>query len=349
MSDLEKSIITTQDAVKTCPLYRFPRVHFLNNPGIYFLTSFQFLGALDDVQKAISATEESLAKTPRNHPARVGMISNFSAFSAATFTRLGARDDLGRAIRAREEAALDDPNRSREMDTLAVNLLTRFDLNGDLVSLERAILVGENSLVAIPLDHPRIFLPLHNQSSCYKPRFMLCGTLTDLENSIQLAEKAVATTPPDGLDYAGVLIHLASVLLGRRGDQIPCHQRPLNISQKAWNSQMSSPQHRVVVAQLAASILANDLRWKETSDLLSDAVGMLPKISPQFLGRDDQQHLLARYQFSASAIAYAVQAGSPAAHCLTLLEVGRGMIMGFAINCRNDLSELRLKHPKIFD
>lgn len=262
-------------------------------------------------------------------------------------------DDLGRAIRASEEAveatALDDPGRVRSMDELAVNLRTRFDLDGDLVSLERAISVGEDAVVAIPPNHPRISLLLYKQSSRYKPGFMQLGTLTDFENSIQLAEKAVASTPPDGLDYAGVLIHLASVLLGRRGDQKQCHQRPLNISQKAWHSQMSSPQQRLVAAQLAASILANDLRWKETSDLLSRAVGMLPTISPQFLGRDDQQHLLAGYQFSASAIAYVLQAGSPAAHCLTLLGLGRRISTGFAINCRSDLLELRLKHPKIFD
>lgn len=48
------------------------------------------------------------------------------------------------------------------------------------------------------------------------------------------------------------------------------------------------------------------------------------------------------------AISISLQAGATPLHCLNLLEFGRGVIMGLAINCRSHVSDLKGKYPYIF-
>lgn len=52
---------------------------------------------------------------------------------------------------------------------------------------------------------------------------------------------------------------------------------------------------------------------------------------------------------ASNAVSMALQAGAAPSHCIGLLELGRGLIMGLAINCRSDVSELQIKHPDICD
>lgn len=82
----------------------------------------------------------------------------------------------------------------------------------------------------------------------------------------------------------------------------------------------------------------------------AEAIKILPKVSQQFLDRDDQ---LCQLSLSgskvASAISCALQAGVSASHCLSLLEHGRGITQGFGINCRSDLTDLHGRHPSIFE
>lgn len=61
--------------------------------------------------------------------------------------------------------------------------------------------------------------------------------------------------------------------------------------------------------------------------------------------------MLSNRQFSglaADGVAIALQAGVEPSHCLRIMELGRGIIMGLAIDCRSDLSELEKKSPELF-
>lgn len=89
---------------------------------------------------------------------------------------------------------------------------------------------------------------------------------------------------------------------------------------------------------------------EESSSLLEDAILLLPKVSPRSLERQDQQYNLLRSNGLATLAASSVlEAGRTAYDALRLLELSRGIIMGFAIDCRSDLSNLEEMHPELFN
>ncbi|RPA88469.1 hypothetical protein L873DRAFT_1924290 [Choiromyces venosus 120613-1] len=75
----------------------------------------------------------------------------------------------------------------------------------------------------------------------------------------------------------------------------------------------------------------------------------MPSVNLQLLKRDDQQHILSQLSGLAStAASVTLLAGREAYHSLKLLELGRGIIMGFAIDSRSDVSDLKANHQLKF-
>lgn len=76
---------------------------------------------------------------------------------------------------------------------------------------------------------------------------------------------------------------------------------------------------------------------------------MLPSVSPRFLSRHDHQHMLAEFsKLAAFGIATALEVRSSPAKCLSLLEVGRGIMIGLTVDSRSGLSELQAIDPDLF-
>lgn len=84
----------------------------------------------------------------------------------------------------------------------------------------------------------------------------------------------------------------------------------------------------------------------ESSQLLEEAVNLLPTVSPRSLNHTDKQHMLADSAGMASmAAATALNSGKAASHALQLLELGRGVIAGLLMDMRGDISSLKREHP----
>lgn len=69
--------------------------------------------------------------------------------------------------------------------------------------------------------------------------------------------------------------------------------------------------------------------------------------APNFWGEMTRSILSSYNMLVAEATIFTLQEGSTAAHCLGLMELERGITMGFAIDCRSDLLELQTKNPYI--
>lgn len=115
----------------------------------------------------------------------------------------------------------------------------------------------------------------------------------------------------------------------------------------AFESESGPPTTRIRAGWLAGQSYASAGRWSDASDILDKAVGLLPLISPRWLSRDDQQHVLNNMSgLSALAATAALRANKGAAHALKVLEAGRGIIAGLMMDFRSDLADLRKKHPQ---
>ncbi|CUS11108.1 unnamed protein product, partial [Tuber aestivum] len=103
-------------------------------------------------------------------------------------------------------------------------------------------------------------------------------------------------------------------------------------------------------ARQAAFLLYSAGKFRESISILEDAVNLIPSVDLRFLKRDDQQHMLSEISGLASiAASVALQAGREAFDSLKILELGRGIIMGFLIDSRSDVSDLKTDHPLTFD
>lgn len=77
------------------------------------------------------------------------------------------------------------------------------------------------------------------------------------------------------------------------------------------------------------------------------SVELLPQLAGRHLGREDAEHWLARFGGLASdAAACAIELGRPE-RAITLLELGRGVLLAQSLDTRTDLTDLDERHPEL--
>ncbi|RPA89356.1 TPR-like protein [Choiromyces venosus 120613-1] len=338
LDDLQKAIKHTEAALAATPRDHPDRAAIYGSLGNRFSARFNRIGDLDDLQKAIKHTEAALAATPRDHPDRAGRCSNLGTMLSARFERIGDLDDLQKAIKHTEAAVAatprDHPDRatiySNLGNWLSARLSARFERIGDLDDLQKAIKHTEAALAATPRDHPDRAAIYSNLGTMFSARFERIGDLDDLQKAIKHTEVAVAATPGDHPDRAGRYNNLGGCFESRylwthsAEDFNEC----LRLYHEAWHCRISPPRYRIHAARSAAHLLCSAGRFHESSPVLEDAIQLMP---------------------TSTAASVALLAGREAYHSLKLLELGRGIIMGFAIDSKSEVSDLKTDHRFEFD
>ncbi|CUS09066.1 unnamed protein product, partial [Tuber aestivum] len=355
LEDLQQAIKNGEEALAATPQGQSNRALMHNNLGSWLSTRFGRIGDLGDLQNAIKHGEKALAATPQDHPDRVAMHSNLGKWLSMRFDRTGDLGNIQKAIKHGELALAatpqDHPVRAVIHDNLGSCLSMRFERIGDLGDIQKAIQHGEKALVATPQDHPER-AAMHNSLGCvFFRKFARIGDLGDLQKAIEQHEKAAATTPRDHPHYSSMCSALAALL----GSTFPPLQSPLDFNKslrlyhEAYHCRTSPPRMRIHAARRAAALLYSARKFPESSSILEGAVNLMPSVDLRFLSRDDQQHILSKtFGLASVAASMALQAGIDAYHGLKLLELGRGIIIGFSIDARSEVSDLKTDHPLIF-
>ncbi|RPA98136.1 TPR-like protein [Choiromyces venosus 120613-1] len=373
INDLEKAARISEEIVRKSTAGSRTRINALGNLGNILLERFERIGDLDDLQKAIKHTEAALAATPGNHPDRAGRYSNLGVMFSARFERIGDLDDLQKAIKHTEAALAatpgDHPNRAAIYNNLGTRFSARFERIGDLDDLQKAIKHTEAALAATPGNHPDRAGRYSNLGNRFSARFERIGDLDDLQKAIKHTEAAItwercslraikhteaalASTPGNHPDRAGICNSLGRCFESRyfRTHSPEDFNECLRLYHEAWNCPISPPRDRIRAARRAGLLLCSAGRFHESSSILEDAIHLMPSVNLQLLKRDDQQHILSKLSGLAStAASVALLAGREAYHSLKLLELGRGIIMGFAIDSRSEVSDLQADHRFEFD
>jgi hypothetical protein len=145
-----------------------------------------------------------------------------------------------------------------------------------------------------------------------------------------------------GLNNLGNRLGMRFERTGSMGDL----NRALLSYTDSWRCSTAPPSIRIRSARQAARILASQKDWECSSQLLQDAVTLLPTISPRSLKHTDKQHMLAESGGLASmAAAISLNAVKGASHALQLLELGRGVIASLLMDMRGDISSLIASRP----
>lgn len=349
LDDLEGAVRASEEGMAATPEDHPDRAGRLGNLSNCFHRRFQRLGAVDDLQRAIQANSEALACTPLDHPDRPSLLMNWSHKLHSRFTRLGDLADLENSIQASEEAIADTPPGhpalAGMLDNLSHQFHSRFERFGAMEDLESAIRRVGEAVVETAEDHPLRASMLRDLGLWLRTRYLRLNNQQDLQIALEASGEAVATVHPDDPDRANTLL-LLGYLLNSAGDV----DRSLEVVLEAWECDTAPPRVRIRAAYFAASLLAAAGRWKDASPLLGEAVRILPTVSQRILDRQDHEHILSEFtQLAAVGIAAALEVQSPPSECLSLLEAGRGIIIGLAIDCRSDLSELHAANPDLFE
>jgi len=361
MDDLNDAVDVARQAVDITPLDHPDRARRLNNLGNRLSHRFERTGSTDDLNDAVDVARQAVDATPLDHPDRARLLNNLGSWFGHRFGRTGSMDDINDAVDIARQAVdatpLDHPDRVGLLNNLGIWLGRRFERTGSMDDLNDAVDLARQAVDATPLDHPDRAGRLNNLGICLGRRFGRTGSMDDLNDAVDIARQAVDATPLDHPDRARLLNNLG-ICLGRRFERTGSTDdldlshvsfKDLDLSvtsfKEAWSCRKAPPSDRIRAARNAALILTLLQNWSGSSQLLQDAVKLLPLVSPRTLEHTDKQHMLGEFSGLASkAAAATLNAGKEAIHALELLELGRGVVSGLLLEVRTDISALKEQH-----
>ncbi|MFK0046406.1 CHAT domain-containing protein [Streptomyces sp. NPDC090741] len=331
----------------------------LSNLGGGLWARYERIGALADLNAAIDRLQEAVRVVPADHPQRARYLSNLGNMLRARFARLDDIGDLDAAIEVGRKAVDTAPathlDRAMFLSNLGGALQLRFGRLGVLADLDAAIDRHRQSVEAAAPDHPHRPRYLSNLGPALRFRFGRTGVRPDLDEAIAVGRQAVEAAPADHPECAVHLNNLADALLARFDRDADVADRDAAV--KAWSAASTTVQSTVSVrihaGLSAARLLAKSGEAERAAQAADAAVRLMPQMTGRRLERQDRQDALgdvAGLPGTAAALALAAPGGSAtgrAERALGLLEVGRAVMFGQALESRGDLTDLRALHPEL--
>ncbi|KAF5609596.1 30S ribosomal S17P protein [Fusarium subglutinans] len=352
--DLGHAIERTHESVVST-LRSHPQLpNRLNSLGNQLRARFQRTGLMQDLEHAIDAAEKAIKIATKTHPHYPTYLSSLANKLSLRFERTSEVHHLDRAIELIDEA-IQRPQFSQDRlaayyNNIGSSLRTRYERIGRASDIARAIEACNKAVDLTARDHPDVYSYLNNLGNAYGSRFNKTDSLDDLDSCIGYITKAVEAMPQDHPDRSVMINNLGNWLDKRFEVTKSAQDRDSQIYWflEAWNSKVAAPSQRIRAAGSAAYLYIQREEWEKASTLLREAVLLLPKVSPRFLSHTDKQSLLSSLSgMTSMAAAAALSANKGPYEALRLLELGRGLISGFVMDIRTDISELASEYPEL--
>jgi len=355
VDDLDTAINVTRraTALADTSTHRNPAA-YSSSLGAALLARFEYLGALDDLDQAVAAWRDAVASTRADGDSRAWMLSNLGAALLTRFRRNNAVADLNDAIDVGREARacipIGDPDRGILLSNLANALGSRFGVAEDLADLDEAIDADREALAATMVGHPSRAGMLTDLGIRLLARFTHTRDVTDLVHAVQASRNAVAACPPGHHHRAGVLSNLGHALRSELTVAEDPHTRveAMNLYRAgATQSPSSPPLVRARSARSWAELAAEAGDWAEASRAWDQLVDLLPSLVQRRLDRRDRQHHLALLTGAGPLAASTALNNGRTDHAMMLLEQGRGVLLGQALEARTDTAHLARNYPDL--
>ncbi|MGW6742892.1 CHAT domain-containing protein [Streptomyces sp. NPDC055025] len=356
--DLDQAISIGQEVIHTTPTDHPNRASILSNLGMSLRDRFQRTGDLPDLDQAVDGLRAAVRATPTDHPDRARMLSSLGGVLQVRFERAGNPSDLDQAITIGQEAVhttpTDHPNRAGYLSNLGSALHVRFRRAGDPSDLEQAVVIGREVVDATPVGHPDRAGYLNNLGLALVARFERTGDQTDLDQSIDWHHAAGRAAPAGHPDRAVYLSNLGLALrdrFGLTGDQVDLNAA-VSVLGEAGGSVSAVPSVRIRAAWTVAGLIAGS-EAGQAAEAAEAAVRLLPEVTLRQLRRGDLHHALGRFAGlarDATALALADPRRTRqerATRALRLLEAGRAVLLGQALDTRSDLTDLNRQRPDL--
>lgn len=279
-----------------------------HNLGLALRLRHERTDSPQDLDESIRWHREAVSVTPPGHP-------GYAMFW------LGLGNALGEQFRRTEATA---------------------DLQAQLAAYEEAAGVG-------PADdraRPAISSSL---ASALTERHITGGADKDADRAERLLRDAAATLPDGHPVQASVRYQLGRVLLARyaRSARWPDLEEALTCYAAAAQQPTAPPRVRLLAATHWGTGAMSVGDPGQAAQAYGSAVELLPMLAARHLTPGDAEHALAGLPHLASdAAACALHAGD-AERAVSLLELGRGVLLGQGLQGRDDLAALRRQAPEL--
>jgi CHAT domain-containing protein/tetratricopeptide (TPR) repeat protein len=275
-------------------------------------------GEFTDMTEAIELMGQAAEATPAGHPSRAMYVMNISAAAQRLYLSMSAPAEVTRAAL---EAA-----------------------DGELRAL----------LASVPDDGPatRLAALLAARGALLTTKYEQTQAAADLDEAVRCCRESVRLTPEDGGEHADYAANLASALLdqARLTGEIDDLAQAIAAQLDVMANPAARARSRIAAAHTAASLLADDDGdFEHAATLLAWAVEQMTLTVPRQLAREDQEYWLGQFgDLAADAAACAVRADR-ARDAVTVLELGRGVMIGQSLQLRSAVDELRTVAPALAD
>ncbi|MFI8261197.1 CHAT domain-containing protein [Streptomyces sp. NPDC085665] len=335
------------------------RAMYLYNLGDALSARFDRAGAVEDLEDAVALLGEALRTPPDEGLYRALVLTGLGGALRTRYERTGALPDLDGAIaRYREAVPLfprDQPGLTEVLSHLGNVLRLRFERTGDTGDLDAAVEAGRRAVEATPEGHPGRAVFLSDLGYALQVRFGRLGVLGDLDASIVHHRQASEAVPADHPLRARYLSGLADALVVRfdHGGDPADRDEAVGAWSAAASTVPSPVLDRIGAGLSAALLLARSGEAERAAQAAEEAVRLMPRMAGRRLERQDRQDAIggvAGLAGTAAALALAAPGGTARARAeraLGLLEVGRAVMFGQALDHRGDLTDLHERRPEL--
>ncbi|WP_319052938.1 CHAT domain-containing protein [Streptomyces europaeiscabiei] len=341
LADLDEDIDLQREALRLAPPDHPERPGLLSNLATALTERHEALGVRDDLSEALALLEEAMATGPSSPSSRrLATVAGAHGLALHAHHRVtGDQDALERAIASLRTAvgatAPTDPHLPLQLANLAVSL--------------REASAHSAAAAVEAVDTARGALAELGQGrSATSVRGSLLLALAarsddgDLDEAVTLARRVVADTPPDDPDLSRSLANLAHVLNLRHESTGEADDRAaaLDALRVAARTGTGSADVRLHAARDWGRLAALTGDARAAAEAFALGVELLPAATPRRLERPDAQRRLAEAAGLASdAAAMCLACGDPE-RALSLLELGRGVLLNRRSGIRADLADL---------
>ena len=358
LADLDDAVAAARHAVQATPQGHPDRPLYLSNLAAALRSRFVRLGATGDIAEAREAAIKAYGTCPPEHPDHGRFLSISRAVGQIAYEHDGDVQHLELFAVTAFIALLATPGRCPEFAVRASELADvrriQFEHNGSGGALREA---DEWSQRALDSSSAAAMNPevVACRARVLRSRYGAHRVPADLDEAVDLARQAVDLATRDHTRRTDHLMYLADCLQLRaehRGGRADAEQAAERWSEAA-RQDAAGPSQRIEAGFQAARTLAQ-LGWHVAAAVAAkSAVLLLPQASTRRLGRRDRQQVIGRYAGLAStAAALLLDASVPgdpraAERAAGLLEAGRAVLLGQALEIRGDLAALEHARPEL--
>ncbi|MET9675782.1 CHAT domain-containing protein [Streptomyces sp. NPDC006482] len=253
--------------------------------------------------------------------------------------------DLARRAVAATDAG--HPLHARFQSNLALALVQRFREREEQPDLDDAVLAAHRAVAATPEGHPNLADRLRTHAEVLRQAYDRNPAPAALDALIRAAQDAVDATPRRHRQHPSSLALLAFALGVRAVTEQDADALAASglLYRLLARDEAVPVSGRVTAAHRWSLCALRQDDWAEADAALRFAVALLPRIAPRRITRTDQERRLAALVGLASdAAACAIRLGDPEG-AVQLLEQGRGILLGQALDARTEVTELHRLHP----